>query len=149
MKTGPKEMANSLASWIMAKTERRTLANLFDATTTFMSGYMTGHTKRASMSNASQKRATKNYRKRLQRRGMARFDVLGLDTDRGLIRSLAKRLTEDDPDAIRIRTEINRALSEGSQKKRGGLLSVLRLPSVEGLELEIERPFDPGRKIDL
>lgn len=101
------------------------------------------------MSNSSQKRATKNYRKRLQQRGIARFDVLGRDQDRGLIRSLAKRLAQDDPHANRIRSEVTRALSEESQPKKGGLLSVLRLPAVEGLELKIERSFDPGRKIDL
>jgi hypothetical protein len=37
-----------------------------------------------------QKRALKSYRKRLTWRGMARFEVLGLDADRELIRSLAQ-----------------------------------------------------------
>jgi len=40
------------------------------------------------MSVMPQKRALKNYRKRLNRRGMARFEVLGLDAGRELIRSL-------------------------------------------------------------
>ena len=35
------------------------------------------------MSNESQKRALRNYRDRLAGRGMARFEVLGLDVDRG------------------------------------------------------------------
>ncbi len=47
------------------------------------------------MNNASQKRAIKNYWERLSDRGMARFEVLGRDADRDLIRSLAKRLAED------------------------------------------------------
>jgi hypothetical protein len=51
------------------------------------------------MSSASQKRALKNYRDRLCERGMARFEVLGRDADRDLIRSLARRLAEDGPDA--------------------------------------------------
>src|SRR6202011_2743639 len=51
------------------------------------------------MGNTSQKRALKNYRRRLGKRGMARFEVLGLDADRLLIRSLAKRLAENDADA--------------------------------------------------
>ena len=101
------------------------------------------------MRDTPQKRAIRNYRSRLQERGIARFDVLGLDTDRELIRSLAKRLTLNDPDANRIRSEVNRTISEGSQQKKGGLLAVLRLPAIEGLELEIDRPFDSGRKIDL
>jgi hypothetical protein len=50
------------------------------------------------MSNPSQKRAINNYRKRLNQRGMARFEVLGLDADRELIRSVAKRLADDGPD---------------------------------------------------
>jgi len=41
------------------------------------------------MGDTSQKRAIDNYRKRLNQRGMARFEVLGLNTDRELIRSLA------------------------------------------------------------
>jgi len=53
------------------------------------------------MSTTPQKRALKNYRKRLNQRGMARFEVLGLDGDRDLIRSLAKRLASDDPDLKR------------------------------------------------
>ena len=47
---------------------------------------------RRPVSNASQKRALKNYRKRLRERGMSRFEVLGLDADRELIRALARRL---------------------------------------------------------
>jgi len=42
-----------------------------------------------------------NYRSRLSERGLVRFEVLGLTADRGLIRSLARRLVEDRPtDAI-------------------------------------------------
>ena len=51
------------------------------------------------MSNTSQKRAIKNYRHRLAERGMARFEVLALEADRDLIRSLAKRLADDGPEA--------------------------------------------------
>ncbi len=54
------------------------------------------------MSNPSQKRAISNYRKRLHKRGMARFEVLALDADRDLIRSLAKWLADDSPDSARI-----------------------------------------------
>ncbi len=62
------------------------------------------------MSNAAQKRAIKNYRRRLQKRGMVRFEVLGLDANRELIRSLAKKLAQDDPEAQRIRSEIKHAV---------------------------------------
>jgi hypothetical protein len=66
-----------------------------------ISGYITGNIPEASMGN-SQKRAIQNYRSRLIERGLARFEVLGLDKDRDLIRSLARRLADDGPDAARI-----------------------------------------------
>ena len=50
------------------------------------------------MSTTPQKRALKRYRKRLNQRVIARFEVLGLDADRELIRSLARRLAGDGPD---------------------------------------------------
>ncbi|HLJ29848.1 MAG TPA: hypothetical protein VKY85_24275 [Candidatus Angelobacter sp.] len=99
------------------------------------------------MSNPAQKRAIKNYRRRLQKRGEARFEVLGLNADRDLIRSLAKRLTQDDPEARRIRSEVTRAVSGMGHK--GGILAALRRSPLVGSDLEIERPFDAGRKVDL
>src|SRR3954452_2917336 len=42
---------------------------------------------------------------------MARFEVLGLDAYRDLIRSLAKRLAEDDPDAAQIRATVSRTIA--------------------------------------
>jgi hypothetical protein len=50
----------------------------------------------------SQKRAIQNYRSRLSERGLARFEVLGREGDRDLIRSLARRLAEDGSDAARM-----------------------------------------------
>ena len=47
----------------------------------------------------SQKRAIQNYRSGLRKRGLARFEVSGLDGDRDLIRSLARRLADDGPEA--------------------------------------------------
>jgi hypothetical protein len=61
------------------------------------------------MGNTSQKRALQNYRHRLSERGMARFEVLGLDSDRELIRSLARRLAQNDADAARIRAALKTA----------------------------------------
>lgn len=55
------------------------------------------------MSNTAQRRALQQYRSRLSERGLARFEVLELDADRDLIRSLAKRLVEGDHEAARIR----------------------------------------------
>src|SRR5437660_12883847 len=67
----------------------------------------------------SQKRAIRNYRNRLQKRGMARFEVLGLDGDRDLIRSLARRRAEDGPDASRLRAAVTRTISADPHRKGG------------------------------
>ena len=101
----------------------------------------------SKMSNPAQKRAIKNYRRRLQKRGAARFEVLGLTADRELIRSLAKRLAQDDTEAKRIRSEVTRAVSGIPQK--GGILAALRRSPLVGSDLKIERPFDAGRNVDL
>jgi hypothetical protein len=101
----------------------------------------------SKMSNPAQKRAIKNYRRRLQKRGAARFEVLGLNADRELIRSLAKRLAQDDTEAKRIRSEVTRAVSGIPQK--GGILAALRRSPLVGSDLKIERPFNAGRNVDL
>ncbi|HVB57559.1 MAG TPA: hypothetical protein VNE63_14210 [Candidatus Acidoferrales bacterium] len=100
------------------------------------------------MNNTAQKRAIKNYRNRLRKRGVARFEVLGLDADRDLIRSLAKRLAQNDEESNQIRLQVRQTVSGLSQKK-GGILAALRRSPLVGLELEIDRPFDAGRKVDL
>ena len=55
------------------------------------------------MTDTSQQRALKNYRKRLDQQGVARFEVIGRKDNRDLIRTLAKRLAEKGPDANRLR----------------------------------------------
>ncbi len=69
------------------------------------------------MSTTPQKRALKRYRKRLNERGMARFEVLGLEADRELIRSLARQLAGEGADSARIRAAVRRTIS-GEQGKR-------------------------------
>jgi len=100
------------------------------------------------MSTTPQKRAVNNYRKRLDQRGMARFEVLGLDGDRDLIRSLAKRLAANGPDSSRLRATVRRTLS-GEPPKKGGILKALRRSPLVGADLDFERPVTPGRKVDL
>jgi hypothetical protein len=100
------------------------------------------------MSNMSQKRALKNYRNRLNERGMARFEVLGLDADRELIRSLARRLAENNSDATRIRATVSRTIA-GEPPKKGGILAALRRSPLVGADLAVTRPVSHGRKIDL
>ena len=99
------------------------------------------------MSTTPQKRALTNYRKRLNQRGMARFEVLGRDTDCELIRSLARRLAGDDPDSARIRATVRGAIAEEGPKK-GGILNALRRSPLVGVDLDFKRPMTPGRRVD-
>jgi hypothetical protein len=101
-----------------------------------------------AVDNAAQKRALRNYRSRLVKRGMARFEVLGLDADRDLIRSLAKRLAEDGPDAARIRAAVSRTVA-GEPPKKGGILAALRRSPLVGTDLNLARSREAGRKVDL
>ena len=96
----------------------------------------------------SQKRAIQNYRSRLSERGLARFEVLGLDGDRDLIRSLARRLAEGGPEAARIRAAVTQTIS-GEPPKRGGILAALRRSPLVGADLDVSRTVTRGRKVDL
>jgi hypothetical protein len=77
-----------------------------------------------------------------------RFEVFGLDSDRDLIRSLAKRLAEDDPDAVQIRATVSRTIG-GEPPKKGGILAALRRSPLAGANLDLARSRDTGRKVDL
>ena len=100
------------------------------------------------MVNTAQKRALRNYRSRLTKRGVARFEVLGLATDRDLIRALARRLAEAGPDASPIRATVSRAMSADAPR-RGGILEALRRSPLAHPNLDLRRARDAGRKVDL
>jgi hypothetical protein len=100
------------------------------------------------MSTPSHRRAIKNYRERLSERGIARFEVLGLDADRDLIRSLAKRLAEDGLDAARLRATISRSIA-GEPPRKGGILAALRRSPLVEADLDLTRSRETGRKVDL
>ena len=100
------------------------------------------------MSETPQKRALKNYRKRLKQRGMTRFEVLGRRIDRELIRSLARALSEDDPQANRIRDTLKRIAGQ-QPPPNGGILAALRRSPMVGAELDLQRPVIPGRDVSL
>ena len=101
-----------------------------------------------AMNDTSQKRAINNYRKRLNQRGMVRFELIALAADRELIRSLAKRLAEGSPDSARIRASVRRTIS-GEPPAKGGILNALRRSPLVGAELNLERPPTADRKVDL
>jgi hypothetical protein len=100
------------------------------------------------MANTSQNRALRNYRSRLTERGMARFEVLGLAADRDLIRTLARRLAEDSPEAARVRETISRMIA-GEPPSKGGILNALRRSPLVGADLDLVRSVEAGRKVDL
>jgi hypothetical protein len=98
--------------------------------------------------DTAQDRAVKNYRKRLQRRGLARFEVLGLAADRKLIRSLARRLAENGPEAKRLRATVSQVLTEEASRL-GGVYAALRRSPMIGAGIKVKREIASGRKIDL
>jgi hypothetical protein len=97
---------------------------------------------------SSQQRAVKNYRKRLDERGLTRFEVLGLDSDRELIRTMARQLAAGDAEAARLRTKARLALV-GETGPVGGILAALRRSPLVGANLELARPLSRGRKVRL
>jgi hypothetical protein len=100
------------------------------------------------VSSSSQKRALRNYRKRLSARAMARFEVVGLSADRELIRSLARRLAGNNEDARQTRAAVSRTIAAGPPKK-GGILAALRRSPLVGADLQLTRSVRHGRKVDL
>ncbi len=98
--------------------------------------------------SSSQKRAIQNYRSRLSERGLSRFEVLGRDEDRDLIRSLARRLADDTPEATALRATVSRSIS-GEPPAKGGILAALRRSPLVGADLDLDRPRDEGREVDI
>ena len=101
------------------------------------------------MPETSQQRAVKSYRKRLDQRGVSRFEVVGRKDDRELIRTLAKRLAEKSSDATRLRAEVNRSLAMPSSTKRGGIYAAFRRSPLVGSDVDLERVPAVSRKVDL
>jgi hypothetical protein len=100
------------------------------------------------VSSSAQKRATETYRYRLTKRGIVRFELQALETDRDLIKTLARKLSEDGPDAGHLRRTVQQAVS-GKPPKPGGILTALRRSPLVGADLAPTRPREEGRKIDL
>ncbi|XUY30158.1 hypothetical protein RMR21_024675 (plasmid) [Agrobacterium sp. rho-8.1] len=98
--------------------------------------------------SSSQTRAIQNYRSRLSDRGLARFEVLGRDADRDLIRMLARRLAENSPESAKLRAAVNDTIN-GEPPKKGGILAALRRSPLVGANVEISRQREEGREIDL
>jgi hypothetical protein len=79
---------------------------------------------------------------------LARFEVLGRDADRDLIRSIAKRLAEDSTEASELRATVSRSIA-GEPPRKGGILAALRRSPLVGADIELRRPRESGRKVDI
>ncbi|MEQ8501259.1 MAG: hypothetical protein RIB84_17790 [Sneathiellaceae bacterium] len=85
---------------------------------------------------------------RLRQRGFARFEVLALAADRDLIRTLARRLSEDGPETERVRAAVKMAVA-GEPPRTGGILTALRRSPLVDADLDLARLRRESRKVDL
>lgn len=90
----------------------------------------------------------KKYRSRLFLRGMVRFEIIARETDRHLIRLFAKQLSEDSPNADRLRETVRRGLLRG-EARAGTILQALRRSPLVGDDVIPPRRFELGRELDL
>ena len=100
------------------------------------------------MAKSSQQRAIECYRRRLHSRGLGRFEVLGRDGDRELVRAIARQLAEEGPAAAGLRSIIAASVA-GEPPKKGGILAALRRSPLVGAGLAPSRPRLRGRKVAL
>nr|WP_233287415.1 hypothetical protein [Bradyrhizobium oropedii] len=84
----------------------------------------------------------------MTKRGIVRFELQALEADRDLIRVLARKLSEEGPEAGNLRRTVQRAVS-GEPPKPGGILNALRRSPLVGADLDVTRPREEGRKVDL
>ena len=97
---------------------------------------------------SSRKRALQNDRTRLGERGRARFDVLGREADRDLIRALTRRLAEEGPEASRLRAVLSQSIA-GETPWTGGILAALRRSPLVGADLDLQRVREDGRRVEI
>jgi hypothetical protein len=74
--------------------------------------------------------------------------VLGRDADRDLIRSIARRLAEDSPEASRLRAVVKQSVA-GEPPRKGGILAALRRSPLVGADLDLSRSREVGRKVEI
>jgi hypothetical protein len=111
-------------------------------------GHISGNNPRVIMGNIAQKRAVRNYRARLVQRGFARVEVMAREKDRDLIQTIARRLAADGPEAEKLRAVVEIAVA-GQPCEPGGILAALRRSPLVGADLDLSRPREEGREIDL
>jgi hypothetical protein len=100
------------------------------------------------MAQSAQRRAVAGYRRRQAERGIGRFEVQGLNSDKQLVRQLAARLAVDDAGAQRLRAELERTVV-GEPSSHGGIFAALRRSPMVGVNLDLKREETEGRDLDL
>ena len=100
------------------------------------------------MSKPSQRRAVEGFRNRLAEKGLSRFEVIGRNDDRELVRALARRLAEGDGESDHLRSMMNESLGR-EHPSRGAILRALMASPLVGSELDLSRRQEDGRAIDL
>jgi len=100
------------------------------------------------MSKSSQHRAIANYRNRLAEKGLVRFEVTGRESDREVVRAVARRLAEGGADADRLRAAVTESLG-GKPPRRGGIVAALLASPLIDADLDLLRPREEGRPVDL
>ena len=100
------------------------------------------------VSRSSPRRAVARFRARLTARGLVRFEVTGRDADRDLVRFVARRLAEGGSDAERLRAAIDQTIG-GEPPMKGGFLRALMASPLVGSGLDLSRPRDARRVVDL
>src|ERR1700733_15310822 len=100
------------------------------------------------VSKCSLRPAVENFRNRLAEKGLVRFEVTGRNSDRDLVRAVARRLAEGGPDSERLRAAVNQTVS-GEPPTKGGILRALMASPLVGSQLDMVRPREEGRKVDI
>ncbi len=89
------------------------------------------------MSPTPQK-APRTSRPRQTPPGLARFEVQAPETDRALLRALARRLAAGGPDAAHARATLERLVTP-EPPATGGILAALRRSPLVGADLDLSR----------
>src|SRR3954467_2652738 len=85
-------------------------------------------------------------RRPTRKRGMQAFKVVGLERDKGLIRSVARILAADDRDAASLR-ELLSDKPAVPCSARGGILGALRRSPLVGANLDLRRSSSARRRV--
>lgn len=102
------------------------------------------------MAGLAQKRAVANYRRRIAKQGLVRFEVIGRERDRALLRAVARKLAGGGREAESLRALLTAGgHTAPDNRPRGGILRWLLSSPLVGADIEFKREVVPPRKVDL